>query len=80
MTLREYDVVKVVKLLQKDRPFTGSESISRPPQIGDVATICHEYSPQDSSATVAVEMVNEKGYTIWLADFERSELEFVQRP
>lgn len=44
--------------------------MKRPPQLGDVATICHEYEPKDRTATVAVEMVDAEGYTIWLADFE----------
>jgi hypothetical protein len=36
--------------------------------VGDVATICHEYQPDNPDARVAVEMVDENGNTIWLAD------------
>ena len=78
--LREYDTVRVVKLLKDDRDYDGSESVMRAPQVGDIAIICHEYYPDDPTAAVAVEMVNDDGYTVWLADFERSELELVQRP
>ena len=48
--------------------------------IGDVATICHEYEAGDDTAVVAVEMVNKDGMTIWLADFQRTELDLVRRP
>ena len=77
--LREYDVVRVTRLLTRDRRFDGTESIRRAPKVGDVATICHEYDPHDTTAVVAVEMVDENGLTVWLADFERAELELVQR-
>lgn len=77
--LREYDSVRVVKLLTEDRQFSGSDG-ARAPRIGDVACICHEYDPKDPTADVAVEMVGEDGLTVWLADFARSELELVRRP
>ena len=78
--LREYDSVRVVKLLKTGRDFEGSEGVTRPPQVGDIAMICHEYDPNDPTSVVAVEKVNDDGLTVWLADFERSELELVQRP
>lgn len=78
--LREYDIVRVVKLIQADRPYDGTERVRRPPKVGDVATICHEYHPKDLTAAVAVEMVNGNGLTVWLADFERTELELVRMP
>ena len=78
--IREYDVVRVTQLLEVARAFTGTASVARPPAVGDVATVCHEYQPNDSAAPVAVEMVDRDGYTIWLADFERSELELVVEP
>ena len=48
--------------------------------VGDIAVIVHEYDPADLSACVAVESVDPSGNTVWLADFERSELELVSRP
>jgi len=77
--LREYDIVRVVDLLEDNRPFDGTDGVRRPPRIGDVATICHEYDPKDPKAVVAVEMVDRDGHTVWLADFERAELELVRR-
>ena len=84
--VREYDVVRVVRLHTPDRRFDGTEGVRRAPQVGDVATICHELDPSDPSAPVVVEMVDDNSLTIWLADtiwlanFDRSELELVHRP
>jgi len=77
--LQEYDVVKVVKLLNPDRKFDGTDDISRPPRIGDIGTICHDYDPGNQDSVVAVEMVTKDGMTVWLADFKREELELVQK-
>ena len=76
--IREYDAVRVVKLLSATRQFKGTDGVVRSPRIGDVATVCHEYSPHDPTAAVTVEKVNARGDTIWLADFEREELELVE--
>jgi len=78
--LREYDVVRVVRLATPDRFYDGTAAVMRPPRVGDVATICHENKPGDPSASVVVEKVDQDGMTIWLADFARDELELVSRP
>jgi hypothetical protein len=77
--LREYDIVRVTKLIDPARKFDGTKGVLRPPQIGDVATICHEYDPMDPNAPVMVEMVDNEGLTLWIADFKRNELELVKR-
>lgn len=74
--LGQYQIVRVAKLRSAGREFTGTESVMRAPRVGDIGTICHEYSA-GTDATVAVEMVNEVGLTVWLADFHRDELESV---
>lgn len=78
--LREYDLVRIVKLEYLNRPYEGTETVMRPPKVGDVATICHEYDPENAKSKVAVEMVDSHGNTVWLADFDRCELELVKRP
>ena len=78
--LQEYDTVRVAKLLSTTRQFSGTDGVSRPPQVGDVAIICHQYDPRDPKATVAVEMMDVDGMTVWFADFVPDELEFVSRP
>jgi hypothetical protein len=42
--LREYDIVRVAKLIDPARKFDGTDGVRRSPRIGDVATICHENS------------------------------------
>jgi hypothetical protein len=79
-SIQEYDQVKVVRLLTLDRPYEGTEPLTRPPAVGDIASVCHEYERNDPTARVAVEMVDADGNTIWFADFEREELELVYRP
>ena len=78
VNLREYDIVRVIKLIHPDRPFDGTARVRRAPKIGDVATICHAYDPEDPASVVAVEMVDNDGLTVWLADFKPAELELVK--
>jgi hypothetical protein len=78
--LKELDIVRVMALRVADRAFDGSAKVSRAPAVGDIGTIVHEYLPSELAAPVIVEMVDDGGLTVWLADFERTELEFVQRP
>lgn len=77
--LREFDVVRVVRLAVPDRPFDGTEGVMRAPQVGDVGTICHEIDRDDPFGPVIVEMVDDLGRTVWLADFAKDELELVTR-
>jgi hypothetical protein len=79
-SFREYDGVRVTKLLNPSRTFSGTEGVTRPPKVGDEAIICHQYHPQDASAAVAVELVDSQGRTIWLADFLPQELEPITPP
>jgi hypothetical protein len=76
--LREYDSVRVVRLLTPHRHYDGTDDVRRAPAVGDIAIIVHEYDPDDPRAPVAVEKVDPDGNTIWLADFERDELELVE--
>lgn len=78
--LREYDVVRVVRLDSSTRDFTGTESVKRAPRIGDEGTICDQCDPDDPKAPVTVEMVDREGMTVWLADFVADELELLRRP
>jgi len=75
--IREYDVVRVIRLRTKNRTISGSAGVTRPPRVGDIATVVHEYIPENPTAPVIVENVGEDGMTIWIADFERDEIELV---
>ena len=80
VTLREYDVVRVVRLAVPARAFDGTEGKKRSPQVGDLGTVVFEYGDRSASAPVAVESVDKEGFTIWFADFSRHELELVVSP
>lgn len=68
--MKEYSVVKVVRLIVPTRRVDGNEGVTRQPKVGDVGTIVH-----DAGNIFIVECVNSDGYTLWLADFEKDELE-----
>ena len=77
--VREYDVVRIVKLNKIGRHYQGTQNVRRAPQIGDTAVIVYLYDPNDPKAPVICEALDEGGYTIWLADFEPDEFEVIHR-
>jgi hypothetical protein len=70
---KELDVVRVNRLAEPARHFTGAKDIARAPRVGDVGTIVTLYDP----ATFCVECVADGGTTVWLADFGADEVELV---
>ena len=78
--LKEFDTVKVVRLLDSERKYDGSENVMRPPRIGDTGAIVHIYSVDDKATGYMVENVAPNGYTIWLADFLPDEIELAENP
>ena len=78
--LREYDILRVARLVRADRFWDDTEGVRRAPAVGDVATICHVSDPSDPNGLVTVEMGDIDGMCIWLADFAREELELAESP
>ena len=78
--LKEFDTVKVVRLLDAERKYDGSENVMRPPCIGDTGVIVHIDSVDDKATGYIVEKVAPNGYTIWLADFLPDEIELADNP
>jgi hypothetical protein len=72
--LHEFDTVRVIRLLEAERKYDGSDGVKRAPQIGDTGTIVNIYSDGGVATAYAVENVAPNGYTIWLADFVPDEL------
>ena len=72
--LKEYDPVKLVALLKSARHFDGTEGVARAPRIGDTGIIV-AISAQGDAETYVVESVDSDGNTLWLADFQREELD-----
>lgn len=80
MKIKEYDVVRVVRLARADRTYEGTSDARRPPRIGDLATVVQVSPLADGSVTLTLECVGEDGSTLWLADFSPEEIELVERP
>ena len=67
--IKLFDSVKVISL-SGEKEFSGTDGVSRSPMIGDkgaVVDINEEF--------ITVEAIDDEGYTIWLADFSREEIE-----
>jgi len=75
LPLEELDVVRVVRLLEPNRQFTGTEGVKRRPRAGDKGTVVQVHSPVQGEAAFIVEAIDSEGYTLWLADFVASELQ-----
>ncbi|MAX24530.1 MAG: hypothetical protein CMJ19_08495 [Phycisphaeraceae bacterium] len=78
MQFNELDIVRVVQLLKENRDYTCTEKIGRNPEIGDIGTVCHRLDIDNPLSPVMVEMVDENGLTIWLAEFLPEELELAE--
>ncbi len=73
--LAEYTVVRVVQLTDKERWWTGTDDVARPPEIGDRGTIVHVYDPNNHNTPYVVECVDQEGNTVWVADLDPEEIE-----
>jgi hypothetical protein len=71
----ECAVVRVVRLNQAHRHWLSSEGVGRPPQFGDIGTIVHIDVLNDPATPYIIECVDDQGLTVWLADFDRDEIE-----
>ena len=78
--LKDFDTVRVVRLLYSERKYDGSQGVMRPPRIGDTGAIVHIYSVDDKATVYMVENVAPNGYTIWLADFLPDEIDLAENP
>jgi hypothetical protein len=77
-----FDGVRVIRLLDPDRPYDGADGIARPPRIGDEAVVVHfnpfgpgELDPR--TPLYILECVAAGGRPYWIADFAEEELELV---
>ena len=73
--MNELDIVKVIQLLNSERPYDGTEGVKHPPQIGDIGTIVHVYTKDNKEVGYIVESVSSQGYTNWLAEFLPEEVQ-----
>ena len=67
-------------MLDRDpRTTEGTEGAARAPEVGDEGTLI-DYGSRDGRSTYVVEMVDEDGGTVWLAEFYLDEIEMIDDP
>lgn len=74
VALKEFDCVKIVRLLQPNRQYDGTAPVRRSPCVGDTGIIVYIYASDGEDTIYAVENVEAEGHTIWLADFLSDEI------
>lgn len=74
--LRLLDTVRLVRMLQPERPFSGTDGVARVPRLGDVGAVVDVLQGE---VEFQVESVDASGRTLWLATFAASELALVDR-
>jgi len=75
MTLEQYQLVRVKCLLRRPTEYDGWRVNQRAPEIGDVGTVLEIIRADGLPDRFVVEVSRSDGETLWLADFEASELE-----
>jgi hypothetical protein len=68
--------VKIVQNLDENRDVMGTMGMVVPPEVGDTGKVIYEYPAPDLRVTV--EKTDVGGGTVWLADFNRNEVELIE--
>jgi hypothetical protein len=74
--LREFDTVRVLRPSERHLSQPGL----REPRPGDVGTVIDIRESGTDCVVYMVEKVAPDGYTVWLAAFQRAELEWISSP
>lgn len=74
-TLEHYKLVRVKQLLQIPFNYDGWRVNKRPPKVGDWGTLVDILQADGCPDRFVVECCETNGTTVWLADFNRDELE-----
>ena len=69
------DRVRIVRLREPERDVTSAFETAPQPKIGEIAMIVDDVG----DGIYLVERTTDDGMTAWLAEFERDELELVDR-
>jgi hypothetical protein len=73
--LRQYEQVRVVRLLRPAEHYDGWRLNKRAPAVGDVGSLIDIHQAPGSPDDYVVETSGPDGVTIWLGDFLAEELE-----
>ena len=74
-TFKQYDVVRVIRLLHPVEEYDGWRFNQRSPHIGDTGTLVEILHASDLPDKYVVECSRQDGVTIWLSDFDAEEIE-----
>ena len=77
MNVKQYDLVRISKLLHLPDQYNGWEVNERAPEVGDVGTIVEILSGPNLPDCYVVEAVQDDGYTTWLCNFSAEEIEAI---
>ena len=77
-SLKQYEIVRVIRLLHSLDKYNGWRANQRDPQIGDTGTIVEILQAPNLPDKYVVEAVASDGSTIWLSDFDVGEIELVE--
>jgi hypothetical protein len=75
--LREFDTVRVLRSVPERHLRPPG---LREPRAGDVGTVIDIRENGTDGVVYLVEKVAPDGYTVWLGDFHRTELEWISTP
>jgi len=77
MKLKQYEIVRVVKMLHPAEYYDGWKLNKRPPRLGDVGTIVEILNAPNLAPNYVVEAISPNGIPDWLGDFLEEELELI---
>jgi hypothetical protein len=77
MLLKEYDVVRIVRLLHPAEHYDGWKLNRRAPKIGDIGTMVDIQQVATLPTNYIVEASSLDGVPDWLGDFAAEELKLV---
>ena len=77
--LRQYERVRVVRLLGPPERYDGWRVNKRAPAIGDTGSLIDILHAPDGAVDYVVEASGPDGVTIWLGEFLADEIEPIER-
>jgi hypothetical protein len=75
VTFQSGDTVRIIRLIEPERDVTSAFDIPSQPHVGQIATVIDDVG----DGIYLVERTTDDGASAWLAEFEGSELELVDR-
>ncbi|CAN5768033.1 hypothetical protein BH09VER1_BH09VER1_45700 [soil metagenome] len=75
MPFKEFDIVRIRKIVRLPETYDGWGLNQQPPRVGDTGTITDILHTPDQPDHYVVERTFTDGATIWLSEFTEEEIE-----